>query len=202
MKLMLTSDGLSSPKLRRALKRTLRKEIGESKVVVLYTRQRPEFISYTQAVGRELGRAGILMPHVRYVNISQESAFSLDTFDVAYVCGGNTFYILDQLRRNGFDYELTRFVRRGGVYVGVSAGSIIAGKDISLAGFGSEGDPNEIGLKDLSGLSLTDVSVFPHYKVRLEKEVKEFQKRSNYPVFNLRDREAILIEGKRIRKVK
>jgi len=52
-------------------------------------------------------------------------------FDVLYVQGGNTFYLLDRMRRSGADGIIRKLVAaHGTVYCGVSAGSIIAGPDI------------------------------------------------------------------------
>src|SRR5690349_12841403 len=52
-------------------------------------------------------------------------------FDVLYVQGGNTFYLLDRMRRSGADGIIHKLVAAHGmVYCGVSAGSIIAGPDI------------------------------------------------------------------------
>ncbi len=201
MKLLLTSDGLSSPRIRKAFRKLYGSDLDNCKIIVLYTLQRPEFIRYTQKVGRELQKLKILFPHIRYVNISEEKSFSFKGYKVVYVCGGNTFYIIDKLRKQGFVPEIKKLVKNGGIYIGVSAGSIIAGQDIKLAGFGSEGDPNEIGLKNFEGLGFTKVAIFPHYKSKLKKEVNEFQKRESYQITNLRDKEAIVVHNKSIRKI-
>ncbi|MEK6901418.1 MAG: Type 1 glutamine amidotransferase-like domain-containing protein, partial [Nanoarchaeota archaeon] len=46
--------------------------------------------------------------------------------DIVFVNGGNTFYLLYWTRKSGFDKVLLSFLKRGGLYVGVSAGSYIA----------------------------------------------------------------------------
>ncbi len=121
--------------------------------------------------------------------------------DVIYLLGGSTYYILDRLRKLGIDKMIKKFANKGGVFIGISAGSIIAGKDVKIAGWGSEADSNDIGLKDLRGLGLTDIAVFPHYKLKLKNEVKEFREKVDYPVFELRDGEALAIAGNKINKV-
>ena len=75
-----------------------------------------------------------------------------------YVCGGNTFKILHKLRETRLDVYITKQVEQGALYVGVSAGSIIAGPDIEIAGWGSEGDENEVNLQDLEGFNFTDIA--------------------------------------------
>ena len=47
-----------------------------------------------------------------------------------YVLGGNTFYLLHHMRRSGLDSLVRRRVEQGALYVGCSAGSIVAGRSI------------------------------------------------------------------------
>lgn len=116
---------------------------------------------------------------------------NLGDFNVIYVCGGNTFAILQKLRETGLSAFIIQQVQAGAVYVGVSAGSIIAGPSIEMASWGSEGDENEIGLKDLSGLSLVDIEVFPHFHEELRSEVEEFKKKVSYRVYELTNGQAV-----------
>ncbi|MDP3882360.1 MAG: Type 1 glutamine amidotransferase-like domain-containing protein [Nanoarchaeota archaeon] len=203
MKLILTSSGLETPRLRKELSKMLNRHPSEAKVFVIHSAQKSSHLLYVHKVGEELARAGILHPNITYVNIaSAKSAPQIENYDVVYVCGGNTFYILKKLRQLRLDKAINKFVRSGGIYVGVSAGSILAGEYIEIAGWGSEGDSNEVKLKDLQGLHFTNISVFPHYKERLKREVLDFKKRVSYPVEILRDKEALIIEGKRLRRIK
>ena len=59
---------------------------------------------------------------------TQEQA--LAQADIVYIAGGNTFYLLQQLRDSGFGRLLIDFVNAGGLYAGVSAGALVAGTDI------------------------------------------------------------------------
>lgn len=84
--------------------------------------------------------------------------------DVIYLAGGNTFYFLKHLRDSGVLSELQKFVRRGGVLAGLSAGAIMMTPHIYLAGYPEhEGDPNEVRLKNLKSLGLVDFEFLPHY---------------------------------------
>ena len=47
-------------------------------------------------------------------------------YDAVYVCGGNTEYLLERINEKGFRNTLLLFIEQGGVYVGVSAGSLAA----------------------------------------------------------------------------
>ncbi len=55
----------------------------------------------------------------------------LDGFDYIYLSGGNTAYLLQQSRKTGFLSLIKEFVlNKGKIYIGTSAGSIIAGPRI------------------------------------------------------------------------
>ncbi len=203
MKLILTSSGLGTSKLRREFSNMLEKRVALVKVMVIHTAKKSEHLVYVNEVGKELGYIGVLHPNITYFNIARErSSPKISDYDAVYVCGGNTFYILDRIRKTGLERAIKKFVGNGGLYVGVSAGSIIAGQDIEIAGWGSEGDLNEINLKDLRGLHLTDIAIFPHYKLRLRKEVEGFKQRVTYPIEVAKDGEAIIIKGRNIKKIK
>jgi len=115
--------------------------------------------------------------------------------DVIYLCGGNTFSILNKTRETKLDKFIIDQVKSGSVYVGVSAGSIIAGPSIEIAGWGSEVDKNEVGLKEINGFNFVDFSVFPHFHEELRNEVEDFKKQVNYRVFELTNEQAMFVEN-------
>ncbi len=190
-KLLLTSNGLTSAALKKVFIELLVKPPAEAVVVMMHAIRSPGDIKALTAI---FMRLGIKKSNIHYVDIRTHATLP-KAFDVFFACGGNTFYILQRTRALGFDAVIKEFVREGGLYVGLSAGSIIAGKTIEIAGWGSEGDRNYLGLCDLRGLDLTDIAVFPHYKNRFRREVRDFAKHISYPVVALRDRQAIAVTG-------
>jgi dipeptidase E len=86
----------------------------------------------------------------------------LDDTDVIFISGGNTFFLLQEMRKSGFTELIPEYVKKGMTYVGSSAGSVVAGPDISLIkGLDDPKDAPE--LKDYAGLGLIDVLIFPHW---------------------------------------
>jgi dipeptidase E len=86
----------------------------------------------------------------------------LSKFDALYMEGGNTFYLLQVMQQTGALDVVRKLVRAGKLYIGTSAGSIIAGPDVEPA------KPlDELGaaprLKNFAGLGLVDFIVFPHW---------------------------------------
>lgn len=81
--------------------------------------------------------------------------------DLLFVGGGNTFRLLDHVTSHGFVDPVRRFWRRGGDYYGGSAGAVLACDSIEIA---DGHDPNEPGLRDLTGLRLINgLAVLPHF---------------------------------------
>lgn len=87
---------------------------------------------------------------------------SLLDCDAIHLSGGNTYYFLYWLRRRNMMDTLIRYVDRGGVLIGVSAGSILMTPDISTAALC--GDEVLAGETDFSGLGLVDFSFAPHFR--------------------------------------
>lgn len=86
----------------------------------------------------------------------------LEQADIVYIAGGNTFYLLQQLRDSHFDELLTRYVENGGLYAGASAGALIAGRDIEP--ISSIDEPEKVtGLTSTKGLGFVDIVPIPHY---------------------------------------
>ena len=75
--------------------------------------------------------------------------------------GGNTFYLLQELKRNGLLDLIKQRVRNGMLYIGESAGAIIACPDIS---YNQIMDDKTIAteLTNYSGMGLVDYYVLPH----------------------------------------
>lgn len=85
--------------------------------------------------------------------------------DIIHVNGGNTFYLLLQAKKSGFDKFITKFVENGGIYIGSSAGSIIASPDIGVTRMLDtkqyEEELNKLG--NTKSFNLVDILIFPHW---------------------------------------
>lgn len=85
----------------------------------------------------------------------------LSACDVVFVCGGNTFYLLQELGRSGADELIKREVERGKLYVGESAGAIVAAPDIAYSR--AMDDPGKApALDSTARLGLTGFYTVPH----------------------------------------
>ncbi|MBT7609150.1 MAG: type 1 glutamine amidotransferase-like domain-containing protein [Bacteriovoracaceae bacterium] len=118
--------------------------------------------------------------------------------DIIHLSGGNTYYFLKYLRRNGLVQKLKKFVKRGGVLTGLSAGAILMTPDVKTAGYPSfDKDDNEENVKNLSALGLVEFEFFPHYRnsQRYNKVLEEESMKTTRPIFASSDGSGIIVDG-------
>ena len=90
----------------------------------------------------------------------QEIRDAIHDIDLVFVAGGNTFYLLEQMRKSGFDKLLCENIDNI-VYIGSSAGSVICGPDLKPVEIFD--DRAKSNLKDTRGLNFIDCVVLPHF---------------------------------------
>jgi dipeptidase E len=121
--------------------------------------------------------------------------------DIIYLSGGNTFYFLKSIRRNHFDKLLLKFVQKGGVLAGLSAGAIIMTPTIATASYPKfDRDENTVGIRNLDALSLVNFDFFPHYNHEPEY-ARELRKQSTLikrPIYGVSDGGGIVVEQNRL----
>ncbi|MFA5777780.1 MAG: Type 1 glutamine amidotransferase-like domain-containing protein [Parcubacteria group bacterium] len=189
MKLLLTSTGLTNENVRKFFISQFDRLDNKTTCIVTSGRNDEEQF-YIDGSIKELEDLGIKV--IEFNIAKHESFVNFPLYDIYYVCGGNTFYILDRMRKTGVDNILINAVKKGKFYLGVSAGSIIPGPDIEVAGLG---DSNDVNLKDLTGLKLVPHIITPHYNQKEESDVQKFkEKRKGESVIELTDDQAIFVE--------
>jgi dipeptidase E len=123
----------------------------------------------------------------------KHEAFSCE---VIHLSGGNTFYFLNSLRKSGLIGEFKRFVSRGGILTGLSAGAILMTPDIHTASFPKfDRDDNDEGIKNLKALGLVNFHFFPHYRNsrRYDDELRRFSRRAKGPLYACPDGTGIVV---------
>lgn len=123
---------------------------------------------------------------------------ALDGMDVAIVEGGNTFYLLEKVRVSGFDAVIKDLIDQGVIYVGSSAGAVLACPNIApVKYFDNPADaPN---LKNYEGLNFVDFVILPHYEPDKQDEnyIKAIIdcKKLELPYQLLTNGQSIIVEG-------
>lgn len=124
--------------------------------------------------------------------------------DAIHLSGGNTFYFLKHLRKAKLLGALKKFVEKGNVLTGLSAGAIMMTQDIFMASYPEfDRDENSVHLKDLKSIGLLDFQFFPHYRnsPRYERAFLKHSKVDHRPIFACPDGSGIVIEDSNLKFV-
>jgi dipeptidase E len=118
--------------------------------------------------------------------------------DALFIAGGNTFYLMQQIRAKGLVEDLKSYILDGHRFIGASAGAVICGPTVEP--IRTLDDPQAAPLlQDLAGLGIVDFVVLPHYGKpkyldRYHDIVREYSDRLT--LIPLRDDQAILVTSK------
>jgi len=199
--IILTSSGFSNPGIAKKIDDFFSGDLRDRKVAIITTasedKEKNEFAVLALSQLREMGFGDVI-----FFDIEKQDPQELLDYDVVYVNGGNTYYLLYWTKKSGFDIVVKKLLQKGGLYIGVSAGSIIAGPSIEVVNY-TKGDPNEIGLTDFFAMNLVQKAIKPHYANESEDTVLAYEKASGVEVVRLADGMALVGEvGERFDLIK
>ncbi len=121
----------------------------------------------------------------------------LKDIDIIFVCGGNVFYLLDQVIKTGFDQILIEKSQKDLIYIGSSAGTMILGKRIELVS--TLDDQSKAPELKSDGLGIIDLAILPHWGNPKFKEeylqASESTYNANAKIILLNDRQYLLVQG-------
>lgn len=197
--LLLTSAGMNA---RDEIFKILPKPAGQIKLAHIITASRPEInLDYLEEDRQKMIGLGFQVENIDIEGKNEEEVRDLlKDKDIIYVQGGNTFYLLKHVRESGFDKVVKELIDKEVIYIGVSAGSILAGPTIETAGWKNQ-DRNIVGLKDLTALNFVPFLIFVHYKPEYRSLLGKEIPRSKYPVRILTDEQAFLVKDDEIKLV-
>lgn len=201
VKLLLTSTGFTNPNIGKRFATMLVKKPAKARVLLIPTAAYGSdcdqaVLGFVGASIKQLVDLGVRPEHLVIFDAENPpKRKQLIDIDVVYVCGGNTFFLLQKLRETKFDRIIRRLVKKGAIYVGVSAGSILPGPNINVAvPFDANGDLKD---GDTTGLKLTKLVVSPHFQRKEKELIEELERKNNFKVTGITDSQAILeIDGK------
>lgn len=193
--IILTSNGLSSPRLLEAVGR-LAAPGGRAAIVTTASVRYKEKDKHIPRIAAELGQMGLA---AECVDIETQSPELLRGFDVVEINGGNPFYLLKQIRRQGAGDAL-RHVAQSKILIGISAGSIALQQSVELiAGYSPEMNDG-IGWQGCSGLGLTGLEILPHYSrfctrfEGFEERCREYEQATGRNVIRLEDGQGVFAD--------
>lgn len=195
MKLLLASAGIANAAIAEELIRLCGKNASEIKIGFIPTAANVEegdknwFFAQTNNLIR-FGFGWIDVVDIAVPGIDWQ--MRLRDVDVVFVGGGNTFYLIDQLRRVGFKEWIEGQDNK--VYVGASAGSIVASPTIEIALL-PPADPNVPNITDFTAMAWVDFDIEPHCDEARIVEMNDYVKQTGKSVYALDDASAVSVEG-------
>ena len=127
MRVMLTSCGLETEQIKKHFLGMLGKEPADTKALFIPTAAiNADAIEVLPKCMNDLLKCGIPKDNISVFDLHRNMPIDeLKTFDVVYLTGGRTSYLLERINDTGFRNTLLDYIRDGGFVIGVSAGSII-----------------------------------------------------------------------------
>ncbi len=199
--IILCSNGLSSPALRRAAGKYV-KPGGRAALVVTADPEYREKNYHVERLKEELGSLGLA---VDIFDFDFQPPEALSRYDVVELMGGNPYYLLHSIQKHSAREALGQAAARG-LLAGVSAGALVLGPSLGLIDRYSP-EMNTVGLGGLKALGLTDVEILPHYSrfhtryERFEERCREYENEKGCKVIRLDDGEGVLV-GDRVEEIR
>jgi len=208
MKLLLTSGGITDKAIAKALLQLAGKPASKIKIAFVPTAANVERGDKSWLIN---DLYNLKKQNFKCIDIVDISALPkkiwlprLKTADVLFFGGGNSFHLMYWMRKSGLAKILLELLKSR-VYAGISAGSGVVTKDLSL--FHSKQLYYETGrYKDSKGLGFLNFYILPHlnslYFPRARaKFLKKLAKEFPETIYVLDDRTAIKVDGKKVQVI-
>ena len=140
-------------------------DIAGKRGVFIPTASLPEKVTfYINTDKKALVKLGVTIDELEVSSASQaEITDKIGEADFVFVEGGNTFFLLQELKRTGADKRIAEHIASGKLYIGASAGSIVLAPTIGYVELMDDPATAPLLGGDFSALALVDFYVVPHF---------------------------------------
>lgn len=140
MRVLLTSAGLETGEIKECFVEMVGKEMSLAKALFIPTAAiNVGAIKVLPKCMNDLLKCGIPEENIRVYDLHAGMELQeLKQYDVVYLCGGDTNYLLERVNATGFNRSLLEYIQTDGLVIGVSAGSLIFANNL----------PGSLGLLD------------------------------------------------------
>lgn len=196
MKLLLTSAGWwKSPAIGREFIKLVGKKPSEIRIFLVITPIKYlKRNKYILRQFRQFKEFKIPKENITFFKLNRKiKKADLKNIDVIFVFGGEPLEYLSRIRKTGLDKAIKNFVKRGGVYLGLSAGSYVVCPTMEVTAW-KHPEVDMAKVKNLKALNLVPFLITAHFEEKWRPVVERPARQTKYEVIALTDKQAILIK--------
>lgn len=132
MRVLLTSAGLETDEIQDYFTKMVPVDMTLAKALFIPVAAiNPDAVAVLPKCMNDLLKCGILGNHISVYDLHKGMQINdLKQYDIVYLCGGDTRYLLQRINETGFSKTLMEYIHSDGVVLGVSAGSLIFSNNI------------------------------------------------------------------------
>lgn len=120
------------------------------------------------------------------------------TCDAIFLSGGDTSCFLSNMKKRHFIPFLRDYVKRGGILIGVSAGSILMSETINMTHIN---DKKQINTEKNTSLGLVDFEFYPHLNFNRENSLRAltaYSLKNPSVIYACNDGDGIIVDGEKL----
>ena len=127
-KILLTSTGFENDNIKNKFLELLNCDVTKAKVLFIITAaNNPDAVRILSKCLDDLTNCDIPDENITIYDMHRLlTQDEINRYDAIYVCGGSTKYLVDRISELNFKSVVDKYVENGGIYIGVSAGSVAA----------------------------------------------------------------------------
>ena len=194
--LLMTSNGITSWRLRKAVRRVLPAGAERAALVTTASVGFKEKDYHVPRLRSELEGLGLI---VDAFDFDKQPASRLFAYQVVECIGGNPFYLVRRMREAHCEPYLQE-LKSSGLFIGVSAGSLAMQESMELVDHFSPELRMQAGGGDSTGMGITGVEILPHYRKylprfeRFEERTEAYEQKSGRHVIRLDDGHGVFVD--------
>ena len=174
------------------------------RVVFIPTACIPVKIAYLTANAdkRALKKLGMIIDELDVSKASKDEIENkIRSTDYIFVAGGNTFFLLQEMKHSGADKLIIEHIENGKIYISTSAGSIITSKNIEYIKYMDNPKAAPNLNNNFSALGIVDFYIVPHnthifMKGMVKNIISKYSEELN--LFSISDKQAIIIKNNKV----
>ena len=160
-----------------------------------------EYTQYVEDGRMALDSLGLIVKELEITQCSKNKIKDvLDDCDCIYISGGNTFFLMQELRKIGTDKLIIEQIEKGKLYIGESAGAMILAPNIKYAKDMDDHLTQTPDFTDFKGLGIVEFYPVVHFNSFPFEEAaqKVVHKNSHLSLEIITNQQAIVVVGNSI----